>query len=227
MSRPFGSSPSRNKKVTVDKFRISRQVEIEWKKDFDERRKVQAVLERPLDPKEIFDKYDLDGQGRLEIDEFKPFLLDLGLTRRNGETEEMHDLWVNREFKKADTGDRGFLVFKQFLAYYESLKKKAYCKTLTTREPKPKIKRIVYANGKIEFVNKLTGKISHTAKGEELTQLEFINYEQGRDWHVEYDPDQGNVPVYICNKTKEHSLSHPMSFAEIRKLENAQAAARQ
>ena len=45
MSRPFGSSPSRNKKVTVDKFRISRQVEIEWKKDFDERRKVQAVQE--------------------------------------------------------------------------------------------------------------------------------------------------------------------------------------
>ena len=99
--------------------------------------------------------------------------------------------------------------------------------TLTTTEPRAKIKRIVYASGKIEFVNKATGKISHTSKGKELEQLQFVNYEQGRDWHVEYDPDQGNVPVYICNKTKEHSLSHPLTFAEIRKLENEAAAATQ
>ena len=29
-------------------------------------------------PEEIFDKFDLDGQGRLEIDEFKRFLKTIG-----------------------------------------------------------------------------------------------------------------------------------------------------
>ena len=103
-----------NIKVKLDKNRVSRQVEIEWKKGYVKRTTKPPATKRPLDPKEIFDKFDLDGQGRLEVDEFKEFLKAIGLTRRNNESEEEYEAWVNEEFDKADTDNRSFLNFKRF-----------------------------------------------------------------------------------------------------------------
>eukprot|EP00944_MAST-04C_sp_MAST-4C-sp1_P009638 g9638.t1 len=211
----------KNIKVKLDKNRVSRQVEIEWKKGYVKRTTKPPATKRPLDPKEIFDKFDLDGQGRLEVDEFKEFLKAIGLTRRANESEEEWEAWVNEEFDKADTDNRSFLNFKRFLDCYNHFKNSTYVKTLYTEKKKPKLKRIVYANGKIEFFDKNSEKVVHTVKGPELEKLEFVNYEQGRDWHVEYDPDTGNVPLYVCNKTKEKTNSHPLSFAEIRRLQNS------
>ena len=210
-----------NVKVKVDKFRVSRQVEINWKKGYVKRTTKPPEKKRPMDPKEIFDKFDLDGQGRLELEEFREFLGAVGLDKRDNESELEYDEWVYSEFNKADTDDRKFLNFKRFLDCYNHFKSTTYIKTLYTEEQKPKLLRIVYANGKIEFINKKLEKVVHTVKGPELEKLEFINYEQGRDWHVEYDPDNGNVPLYKCNKTKETTYTHPLSFADIRRIKHS------
>ena len=128
-----------NIKVKLDKNRVSRQVEIDWKKGYVKRTTKPPATKRPLDPKEIFDKFDLDGQGRLEVDEFKEFLKAIGLTRRNNESEEEYEAWVNEEFDKADTDNRSFLTFKRFLDCYNHFKSSTYIKTLYTEKKKPKV----------------------------------------------------------------------------------------
>ena len=80
-----------------------------------------------------------NGQGRLEVEEFREFLKAVGLGQRETETELEHEEWVYSEFNKADTDDRKFLNFKRFLDYYTHLKNTTYVKTLCTEKKKPKL----------------------------------------------------------------------------------------